>query len=533
MSRRAAAALARGALARRAPAQYKQFMSCAAAAAWRSPRRVRALCLLAMVLALGVAGVWPANAAAVSSPLNEPPAQPRDNGPLLYAYNKQNPRPYAPPAPTPLKPGKSLRRPPGALAHRRQHRTASQMLNQQVLVSLVGLLALIVGAEWVAATLHLPVALLVVALGVLAGPATNLINLDALFGDLLLPLMALALAVILFEDSLRVRFADMRSARSQLVSSITIGLLVACGVAAAAGHLLLNLPLPLALLLGAAVAVAAPRRAAEPLADADERGLRDVLRREAVLLELSGSVLVVLVFQGVLFGTAPYPQDALLVVINTVWIGGVAGLVGAAVTGVLLANDRVPESLRRALTLTLLLFVFMSAELLQATAGFIAVIAMGLTLANWKPQNRQPSVIGPLGLSTALLAVVATRLQPADLEQFDAASLAFLAAVTLLARPLAVGLCTLRTPWTWGERARFACLAPRGAVAAALATICALRLDEVGMPHAGEVVPLVLLVVFGTSALDAVAAQFLQRAVPPAVVASAERPVASRGELGL
>ena len=490
--------------------------------------------MLTVALALGIVSIWPANASAVGGRSNERQADTDSDtgGPLLYAYNKQNPRPYAPPAPTPLKPGKSLRRPPGALAHRRQHRTTSLMLNQQVLASLVGLLALIVGAQWVAATLHFPVTLLVVALGVLAGPATNLINLDALFGDLLLPLVALALAVTLFEDSLRVRFADLRSARTQLVSSITVGLLVACGIGAAAGHLLLNLPLPVALLLGAAVTIAAPRRDAPPT-DADERGLGNVLRREAVLLELSGSVLVVLVFQGVLFGTAPYPQDALLVVINTVWIGGVAGLVGAAVTGVLLAKDRVPDFLQRALTLTLLLVVFMFTELLQASAGFIAVIAMGLTLANWKPHNAQPSTMAPVGLSTALLAILATRLQPADLEQFDAASLAFLAVVTLLARPLAVGLCTLRTGWSWSERARFACLAPRGAVAAALATIYALRLGEVGMPHAGEVVPLTLLVVFGTCALDAVAAQFLERAAPPAVVASPQRPVASRGEIGL
>jgi len=61
------------------------------------------------------------------------------------------------------------------------------------------------------------------------------------------------------------------------------------------------------------------------------------------------------------------------------------------------------------------------------------------------------------------------------------AILAILAAVLFLARPLSVLASTLGSEITWRERALLAWIMPRGIVAAAVAALFGLRLEEAGI----------------------------------------------------
>ncbi|WP_240665374.1 hypothetical protein [Cobetia sp. ICG0124] len=51
--------------------------------------------------------------------------------------------------------------------------------------------------------------------GILAGPVTGWLKPDELLGDLLFPLVSLAVAVILFEGSLTLDFKDLRDRRDR------------------------------------------------------------------------------------------------------------------------------------------------------------------------------------------------------------------------------------------------------------------------------------------------------------------------------
>ncbi|MDH3225980.1 MAG: sodium:proton antiporter, partial [Thermoleophilia bacterium] len=64
---------------------------------------------------------------------------------------------------------------------------------------IVGLAA---GSPIVARWLRVPGILVLVVAGFVAGPITGLLDPDALFGDLLLPLVSIAVALILFEGGL-------------------------------------------------------------------------------------------------------------------------------------------------------------------------------------------------------------------------------------------------------------------------------------------------------------------------------------------
>ena len=76
---------------------------------------------------------------------------------------------------------------------------AAGSIGPMAAVALVGTLG--VGAQWLAWRLHLPGIVLMLAVGIFVGPATGILDPSVEFGALVQPLVALALAVILFRHS--------------------------------------------------------------------------------------------------------------------------------------------------------------------------------------------------------------------------------------------------------------------------------------------------------------------------------------------
>jgi len=75
-------------------------------------------------------------------------------------------------------------------------------------VALITLLGAV--CQWLAWWLRLPAILFLLLTGFLVGPLAGWIDLDALLGPLLFPFVSLAVAVILFEGSLTLRFSEIR-----------------------------------------------------------------------------------------------------------------------------------------------------------------------------------------------------------------------------------------------------------------------------------------------------------------------------------
>ena len=76
--------------------------------------------------------------------------------------------------------------------------TESQLIGVGVIVVLG------IFAQWLAWRFHLPSILLMLLFGVLAGPVTGLLDVDAAMGDLLFTFVSVSVAVILFESIARI-----------------------------------------------------------------------------------------------------------------------------------------------------------------------------------------------------------------------------------------------------------------------------------------------------------------------------------------
>ena len=157
------------------------------------------------------------------------------------------------------------------------------------------------------------------------------------------------------------------------------------------------------------------------------------------------------------------------------------------------------------MALALALASFSGANLLRKEAGLVAVTVMGVALANQKAATIRHIVEFKENLRVMLLStlfiLLAARLALRDLEAIGLGrGLAFLGILILLARPAAVALATLGSDLDWREPVFLAWVAPRGIVAAAVASVFALDLADGGRTEARLLAPLAFVVILGTVA---------------------------------
>ena len=132
----------------------------------------------------------------------------------------------------------------------------------------------------------------------------------------------------------------------------------------------------------------------------------------------------------------------------------------------------------------------------------MATTLMGVILANQKRVNivHIASFKEELGilLLSSLFIVLAGRLEVSQMAELGWGAILFLLALMLVIRPFSILLSTLRSPLSTRERLFLAWMAPRGIVAASVASLFALELEEVGFHGAEQLVPLTFVVVVGT-----------------------------------
>ncbi|MCK5431572.1 MAG: NAD-binding protein, partial [Gammaproteobacteria bacterium] len=88
-------------------------------------------------------------------------------------------------------------------------------------------------------------------------------------------------------------------------------------------------------------------------------------------------------------------------------------------------------------------------------------------------------------------------------------ALGILAVMMLLARPLAVWVSTFRSDLKPKEKLLISWIGPRGIVAAAVASLFAIRLEAEGYPEASLLVPLTFFIIIGTVILQSATAKYI------------------------
>lgn len=371
-------------------------------------------------------------------------------------------------------------------------------------ITLAAVFLLGIGAQWIAWRIRTPAILLLLFFGLCAGPFTGFMKPDEVFGqELLLQIVQFSVGIILFEGGMSLKFNEVRKIGGTIFSLVILGMLVSWGISTLSAHYILDFGWPLSSLIGAVLVVTGPTvvgpllRIVRP-----KKTIASVLKWEGIAIDPVGVLLAVLVFE-VCFGShAASPSGVATAVFSTLGIGFGLGLGLAAVLVIFLRRFWIPEFLHSPFILMTVIGSFTASNMLQHESGLLTVTVMGVALANQKWVNVEHVLEFKENLQVLLISslfiLLAARIELATLQKIGSQSILFLLVLIIIGRPLSVFISTIFSQLKLSEKTLLACLAPRGIVAAASASVFALRLEEINHPDASLFVPNVFLVIVGT-----------------------------------
>ena len=383
----------------------------------------------------------------------------------------------------------------------------------------LGLVAVLAAAApLIAKVLRLPSILALLALGFGAG-AIGALDPNALLGeDLISAIVSIFVGIILFDSGLDLNLRKLASGvGGVVVRLVSIGILVTWAIGTVAAYLLFDLSWQVALVLGAVLVVSGPTVVGPLLSFIrPSKTVGSVLKWEGTFADPIGATLGVLVFSAVIAGQASAGEEIAQFLLS-VGIGVGLGLAGAILILAWAAWFKPNES--QALTGTLMFVVaaVVGADLLRDDTGLITGLVIGMILVNRPPRGMEPQGLAIQSVKLArawreriaslttfligaLFIILSARVSPDDIADIGWVSLAFIAVLVLLARPLAVALSTLRSALVIRERAFIAWMAPRGIVAAATSSTFALGLSQAGVGGGAEkLIPITFIVIVATA----------------------------------
>ena len=244
--------------------------------------------------------------------------------------------------------------------------------------------------------------------------------------------------------------------------------------------------------------------------------VNSVLKWEGTLADPIGATLGVVVFNAVIAGHAKVDRGVAEFLLSIV-IGAGFGLVGAVLVLVWVRWFKPNQSQAVPGVLMFVVAMVVAADLLRDDTGLITGLVIGAIFVNRPPRGIEPRGLAIqrakllrawreriATLTTFLIGmlfiILSARVTPHQIAEIGWISVAFIAVLVFVGRPLAVALSTAGSSLHWRERAFIAWMAPRGIVAAATSSTFALGLSQAGVGGGSQdLIPITFIVIVATA----------------------------------
>ena len=359
-------------------------------------------------------------------------------------------------------------------------------MEQTLVIAMVGMLG--IGAQWLAWRTGWPAIVLMLAAGFLAGPILGLFDPEHAFGPLLDPMIAIGVALILFEGGLSLDFRELRHAGDGVWRLVLLGGPIAWVLGSFAAHSIGGLEWPVAILFAGILVVTGPTVVMPLLRQSSVKSRpAAILKWEAIVNDPIGALFAVVAYE-YFRAVADSPGAGLIEVVPPLIfaaiIAGLIGYVAAAAIAWAFPRGAIPEFLKVPVLLTSVIVVFVLSNQIEHEAGLVAVTVMGIALANMNISSLRS--IHPFKQNIAVLLIsgifilLSASLEFEELSYLNWNFGLFLLAILFLVRPATILLSLLGSSVPWNERLFLAWIAPRGIVLVAISGLFALRLEDIG-----------------------------------------------------
>ncbi|MBD2177186.1 cation:proton antiporter [Pseudanabaena sp. FACHB-1998] len=385
-------------------------------------------------------------------------------------------------------------------------------------LSLIIIIAIVAGisARVIANFFRVPSIVFLLIFGVaLGGNGLNLVQ-PRLLGDGLEAIVSISVALILFDGGLNLRLQDLGKVSASLRNLITIGTLITLIGGGIAAYWLSEFPWTIAFLYAALVVVTGPT-VINPIVEEVglDRRLATILEGEGVLIDAIGSVLAVVVLD-----VALNPTERAFAVVQDLGIrlsvGGTIGAIAGWLLGKFLQKAAfLAEDTKSAVVVAAVLGLFGIAQQIQSESGLTAVVMMGIVLrASEIPNSRD--LLKFKSQLVALIVSILFILLSANLSIPSIFALGWGGVQTVLfmmfiVRPINVIVSTWNSSFSWRQKAFLSWCAPRGIVAASVASLFSILLTERGVNGGESIKALVFLTIAMTVFLQGLSAKLVAK----------------------
>jgi len=383
--------------------------------------------------------------------------------------------------------------------------------------ALIVALALAAGmaAQVLARHLRVPGIVLLLAAGALLGPDVLGWVRPQELGPALQALVGFAVSIILFEGGLSLDIRSLARQAKSIRRIVTLGAVVTAIGGTLLPMLVLGWDWRPSVLFGTLVIVTGPTVVTPLLRRMRvQRRVSTVLEAEGVFGDAIGAIVAVVALEVVVSPSGASLAEGVWHLLLRLGSGTVFGVIGGLLIGYALRfSHLIPEGLENIFTLSAVLLLFQGSNALFHESGIVAAIFAGLTIGNMRVHvveelrefKEQLTVL----MITLLSVLLAADVRIEQLVELGRPGIITVVLLMILVRPLNVFLSTAGTDLNLREKLFMSWLAPRGIVAAAVASLFAQSLDASGIPGGTELRALIFLVIAVTVTLQGLTGGFL------------------------
>jgi NhaP-type Na+/H+ or K+/H+ antiporter len=327
-------------------------------------------------------------------------------------------------------------------------------------------------------------------------------------------IVSLSVALILFEGGMSLRLQELGKVSGSLRNLVTVGTVITLVGAGLAAHWLAEFPWAIAFLYASLVVVTGPTVINPIVEEAGVDGrLATILEGEGVFIDAIGAALAVVVLDVVLNinSTGFAVVQDLSVRLGT---GAGIGVGGGWLLGKLLkSTPNLPLDTRSVMVVAAVLCLFGWSQSWQSESGLMAAVSAGVVLRSLELPDQRLLLSFYNQLTTlivsALFVLLSANLSIPSVFALGWGGVLTVVVLMVVVRPLSVLVCTWQSGFSWRQKAFLAWCAPRGIIAASVASLFAILLTERGITGGEAIKALVFLTIGMTVFFQGLTAKFL------------------------
>ena len=348
--------------------------------------------------------------------------------------------------------------------------------------TLAGVTSQVVGRQ-----VGLPGIVILLGAGVALGPdGVNVVRPESL-GSALQILVGFAVAIILFEGGMALHLSRLWRAQKPVRRLVTTGAAVTLIAATVVAKVTMGWSWQLCFLFGSLIIVTGPTVVTPLLKRLQvEPRVATVLEAEGVLIDAVGAITAAVALEMALGPAETTLFGAVVSLGSSLGFGVIAGLVGGVILALLLQTNRIiPEGYENIFALAFVLTLFQATNAVLHESGIAAVTVAGIVLARTKLPVHQELHHFKEQLTSMLIGLLfillAADVRLDDIRRLGWPGVFAVIGVMAVVRPLNVAAGTFGSTLSWQQRVFIAWIGPRGIIAAAVASLFAVRIGQEGM----------------------------------------------------